>query len=201
MRSRLHTNLQARYQRRSYPLRVLCCLLGFSLISIANNCYAAGATHKYSKDRLSFEYPASWKVDEDLQYPGTRRSISVETPKTSLITIEIYAKDILTSFPEYRQYNSSLKQFAKRYYGRDITAKLQTNHPAREEFIKRQGMDGLKATKQFQIGDLVNKTMISEFYRVDTKDEIVFITMTAPKDEYKATVAGLDTILKSFKYH
>ncbi len=134
-------------------------------------------------------------------FPGTRRSVSVETPKTSLITIEMYAKDILTSFPEYRQYNSSLKQFAKRYFGRDITYKLQTKHPAKEEFIKRQGMAGLKETKRFQIGDLVNKIMISEFYRVDTKDEVVFITMTSPQDEFKTTSAGFDTILKSFKYH
>jgi len=200
MRSRLNTHLQARNKRLSYQIQVLCCLLSFNFISIATNCYAAETTHKYSKDGLSFEYLTSWKVNEDLQYPGSRRSVSVETPKTSLITIEMYAKDILTTFPEYRQYNSSLKQFAKRYYGRDITYKLQTKHPAREEFIKRQGMEGLKATKQFQIGDLVNKTMISEFYRVDAKDEVVFITMTAPKDEYKVTAAGLNTILKSFKY-
>ena len=62
-------------------------------------------------------------------------------------------------------------------------------------------MEGLKDIERVEIGDLVDVTVIREFYRVDTKDEVVFITMGTTKDEFKATAAGLDTILKTFKYH
>ena len=62
-------------------------------------------------------------------------------------------------------------------------------------------MEGLKDIERVEIGDLVDVTVIREFYRVDTKDEIVFITLDTNKDEYKATTPGFDTILKTFKYH
>ena len=163
--------------------------------------YAGQSIAAYTKDGLSFAHPANWIVEEDLQFPGTRRSVLVNTPNKSQVTIEMYLKDNLTFFPEYRHYKSSLEEFAKRFKNRDITAKLQRRHSIDSAFIKRQGMEGLKDIERVEIGDLVDVTVICEFYRVDTKDEIVFITLDTNKDEYKATTPGFDTILKTFKYH
>ncbi len=148
-------------------------------------------------------YPTGWKVDEDFMLPGTRRSISVEPPKdssTSSVLIEIYSKNNLLYIPEYRQYDSSLKQFAKRYNKRDVGAKLTKPEPITQKFVTRDNWKGLQETQPFNIGTYINDTLIREYYRMDTKDEIVFITMDTEKDKYKATASGLDTILKSFKY-
>lgn len=177
-------------------------LLSISLAILpVTHCPAQTPASQYQKAGLSFTYPTSWIVSDDVQYPGSQRSLSIETPRTALMTIEVYTKQTLTAFPEYRQYDASLVQFARRYDGRDITAKLQTNTPIKQAFVHRHGSKGLKETRLFRIGDLVKKTMISEFYRFDTKGQIVFVTVTAPKSEWRTTITGFDTILKTFKYH
>jgi len=165
------------------------------------SCHAEQVPAKYARDGLTFTYPKNWSVKEDLQYPGSQRSVSIETPKTALMTIEMYTKGTLATFPEYQHYDSSLKQFARRYDSRDITAKLQTQHPVKQDFVHRHGHKGLKETRLFQVGDFVKKTMISEFYRLDSKDEIIFVTVTAPEVEWKSIITGFDTILKTLKYH
>lgn len=182
------------------PLKILLITITLAILPMMG-CHAEVTEHQYLKEGLSFMYPKSWVVSEEAQYPGTQRSVSIETPGTALMTIEFYTKENLMAFPEYQQYDTSLLQFAKRYDGRDITSKLQIKTPVKHAFIHRQGYKGLKETRRFQIGDVVNKTMISEFYRMNTKDQIIFITVTAPKAEWPATIAGFDTILKTLKYH
>jgi len=182
------------------PIRLLIIILVLATMPMAS-CHADQGLAKYASDGLTFTYPKNWIVKEDLRYPGSQRSVSIETPKTALMTIEMYTKETLTSFPEYQHYDSSLKQFAKRYDGRDITAKLQTKHPVKQDFVHRHGHKGLKETRLFQVGDLVKKTMISEYYRLDSKDEIVFVTVTAPEAEWKTTITGFDTIFKTLKYY
>ncbi len=133
-------------------------------------------------------------------FPGAQRSLVIDSPTKSLVSIEMYDKNSLNTYPEYRKYNASLKYFANRYKNRGIYAKLQTRYPNKQVFINREGKKGLQDTQRVKFGDMVDSIMTREFYRFDTKDEIVFVTMDTTKDEYKATAAGLDTILKSFKY-
>lgn len=169
-------------------------------VLLTAGCDAKQATFNYAKNGLAFEVPAAWVVKEDYRAPGSRRSVSVETPDTSLVLIEMYARDVLLEIPEYKQYDSSLRQFATRYNSRDITGKLQSKQPITHENVKRKGLGGLKETQQFKIGDIVNDTLIREYYRIDTSKEIVFIIMDTSKDEYNKTEVGFDDILRSFKY-
>lgn len=177
----------------------LCTALAFSILVIFS-CHADQPDKSYSKDGLSFNYLSNWTVDEDVMFPGTQRALVVESPTKSLVSIEMYDKKTLNSYPEYRKYNASLKYFANRYKNRGIYAKLQTRYPNKQVFINRERQKGLKDTQRVKFGETVDAIMTREFYRFDTKDEIVFITMDTTKEEYKATAAGLDTILKSFKY-
>jgi len=170
------------------------------LFSLAIGCHAGQSTATYKKDGLSFSYPDNWKVDDNFRFPGTRRSLSVESPDTSLVLIEMYAKDILNDIPKYRQHDASLKQFAKRYNKRDVGAKLSKQEPVTQSTVKREGWSGLTETQHFQIGNVVNSTLVREFYRFDTNKEVVFITMDTSKDEFRNTATGLEVILKSFKY-
>ncbi len=172
----------------------------FSILSLVSGCHAEESTHSYAKNGLSFHYPATWKINDDFLLPGTRRALSVETPTPSIIRIEMYAKDTLLYTPEYRQYDTSLKQFAKRYNKLDVGAKLTKPEPITQKYVERGHWKGLRETQPYNIGTYVNETLVREFYRMDTKNEIVFITMDTSKDEYKSTSAGFDTILKSFKY-
>lgn len=173
-------------------------LILFMLLNVG--CYAEQASVNYAKNGLVFDAPATWVIKEDYRAPGSRRSVSVESPDTSLVLIEMYAKDVLLEIPEYKQYASSLKQFSIRYNSRDITGKLQSKQPISYANVNRKGFDGLKETQQFQIGGIVNDTLIREYYRIDTDIEIVFIVLDTSKDEYNVAGSGIDFILSSFKY-
>lgn len=174
-------------------------VLAISLPAISS-CQADQTDKTYSKDGLTFSYLPGWTVDEDVMFPGARRSLVIDSPTKSLVSIEMYAKKALAAHPEYREYNASLKSFAVRYKNRGIYAKLQTRDPEKQVFIKREGKSGLKETQRVKFGDMVDAIMTREFYRFDTKDEVIFVTMDTTKDEYKAAAAGLDRFLRSFKY-
>lgn len=190
-----HTNRFCRNQQ-GLPL-----IVTFALFVLFNTgCHAKQDTVNYEKNGLVFSVPATWAVKEDYRAPGSRRSVSIATPETSLVLIEMYARDVLLEIPEYQNYGSSLRQFAKRYNSRDITGKLQSNMPATYADVKRKGLNGLKEMQQFKISDVVNELLIREYYRVDTENEIVFIILDTSKDEYDSTVTGINVILSSFAY-
>jgi hypothetical protein len=177
-------------------------LITFALLVLFNaGCHAKQDTVNYEKNGLVFSVPATWVVKEDYRAPGSRRSVSIETPETSLVLIEMYSKDVLLNIPEYQNYDASLRQFAKRYNSRDITGKLQSKMPITYVDVKREGFNGLKEMQKFQIADVVNETLIREYYRIDAEKEIVFIILDTSKNEYDSTETGINVILNSFKYN
>lgn len=178
------------------PLFILLAVFSF----LVGSSHATQAATTYRKDHLSFKLPTGWVAKEDFRSPGTRRSIGVDTNGTSLILIDMYSKDVLLNLTEYQEHTSSLKQHAIRFNKHDLTAILKIPHPITQSKIQRKGYEGLKQTQNFIIGDVVNENSIREFYRIDVKDEIVFITMDTNENEYLQTAAGLELILGSFKY-
>ncbi len=56
-------------------------------IMFTYGCHAEPTTAHYAKDHLSFNFPADWVAKEDYRASGSRRSVSVETPGTSLVRI------------------------------------------------------------------------------------------------------------------
>lgn len=177
------------------PKSLFSLLLTFTVL--AGSSHATQAANTYHKDQLSFKLPTGWAAKEDFRSPGSLRSIGVDTTGRSQILIEMYSKDLLLNLAEYRQHISSLKQHALRFNRYDITAKPQ---PITQSTIQRKGHKGLKETQKFIVSELVNEHQIREFYRIDVKDEIVFITMDTAENEYEQTAAGLELILATFKY-
>lgn len=174
-------------------------LLLITLTLFIGGCSNSQAADTYSKDGISFQLPKQWSVSNDSQL-FDERSIAINTTATSVVLIEGFAKDLLEREPEHKQLSSSLKRYANNFKKRDITTKLQTSQPITEETVQRLGHNGLKETQKFIIADKVNELSIREYYRLDTKDEVIFITMDTNKDEYPQAASGFDVILKSFKY-
>ena len=183
------------------PNSLFILLVVFSLLVGSSHDSQAATT--YRKDQLSFKLPTGWVAKEDYMAPGSRRSIGVDTTGASLILMEIYFKPQWEYAAHAKKDTSSLlEQYAARFKKFDIVAKLQPKQqqPWIQSKVQRKGHEGLRETQKFVITDLIDENSIREFYRIDVKDEIVFITMDTAEDEYKQTAAGLEVILGSFKY-
>jgi hypothetical protein len=181
---------------RNNPVFILLSMI----ILLVGGCNDTQAANAYSKDGVSFKVPKNWAVLNDSQMFDERK-IVVQTNGTSLVTIEYFSKPLLEREPEHKIIATSLKRYANNFNKRDITAKLQTPQPIAQETVQRDGHTGLKETQKFIIANKINETSVREYYRLDTKDEVVFITMDTSADDYKKISSGFDTILNSFKYH
>ena len=168
-------------------------------------CKGLQATHVYHKDRLSFSLYEDWVVNDDYNAVDVRYVyMKNQNPGITQIVIEIRHKNDPDLKAGFRQYDASLKKFASRYNKRDIAFNERTPQPITQSAIQRRDIDGLKETQKFVVNFRevhINRDSIHEFYRFNTRDQIIFIALDTSGDEYEQSEAALELILTSLDYY
>ena len=133
---------------------------------------------------------------------AARRSIrawATDNPTVS-VWIDIYAKHLLLSRPGYQDHALSLKQYALHLNRYDPPPQLKAPQPITQSTVQRKSHEGLKEIQKLIFETFINENKIREFYRIDVRDEIVFISLYTNEAKHPQAAAGLELILGSFKY-
>jgi hypothetical protein len=185
--------------RRGFTAAALGLLLAAGLATPA----LAAPNATYSKDGVSFEHPAGWKVtDDSVAQDETRlRSIDLEGPDDAVVTlnisphlrgqnIETFAATIAKSRTDSEKTESAIAQ--KLRYGPSTTTPITRNVA---------GQESKGVSQRFVISVLDLKLPHeARFFKADLGTTTV-IVMTQVADEYaKATEPGFVLALKSLRY-
>lgn len=190
--------------RRGFFFRFMACALGLALLAaLAQQSALAAPNVLYSKDGLSFEHPAGWKVTEDsVAQDETRlRSIDLEGPDDAVVTfnispylqgqnIEGFAATIAKSRGESEKSDGAIAQQLR--YSPATTAPITRTVAGREN----------KGVSQRFVISLLGQKLPHEarFFKANLGGTTA-IVMTQVAEEYaKATESGFALVLGTLRY-
>jgi hypothetical protein len=203
-RGRFLLVLAALGAERPDPLRIAAALLALLLLAGCESVPEVGSPRSYSRDGISFSYPANWSVTEDVVQPGEPRYryLFVESPGSALVVVQVYEPGLDLSVQDFaaefsRRTAEETEDLARLGPLEPIRARTGGAVPVRAVVAgaSRVGVEqwlSVSAAGQ----DVPHKLRA---FRVETPSATVFLVVQASLEDWSLVAPGFDLVLESFE--